>query len=120
MAETVSGPRAAQIQAAMDLLVGRLPDNGPNVDEIGHPVTDEPAPGPELRAQLAEANERADQGEARGWAKAVQALLDVDRYRAWWRQVDSTDDDFVRMPDRRALARYLEAVGPDGTADGDG
>jgi hypothetical protein len=55
------------------------------------------------------------EAEARGWAKAVQALLDVDRYRAWWRQVDSTDDDFVRMPDRRALARYLEAVGPDGT-----
>jgi hypothetical protein len=115
------------------------------VDEIGHPVTDEPALGPELRAENArltaevaeamtgwrkvtqgyliaahecdQAVKRADQGEARGWAKAVQALTDVDRYRAWWRQVDSTDDDFVRMPDRRALARYLEALGPDGTAE---
>lgn len=84
------------------------------VDEIGHPVTDEPALGPELRAQLADANERADQGEARGWAKAVQALRDGERYEHWWIYGGAGErhGDSIRL----RCADYLEAVGPDGTA----
>lgn len=105
------------------------------VDEIGHPVTDEPALGADLRAEnarlaaeLDEAREERaylrlmtstlqeerDQGEARGWAKAVQALRDYGRYHAW------VSREPFRAPTSSGwlwhIADYLEAVGPDRTA----
>lgn len=58
------------------------------VDEIGHPVTDEPALGPEYRAEIRQL--RADMAEARsdlaGWRAAYQALsLKTRRFWNAWR-----------------------------------
>lgn len=53
------------------------------------------------------------QGEARGYARAVATLRDDDGFRAW--QDAHPDAAYASQAVRKTLARYLEAVGPDGT-----
>lgn len=124
MASEPSGPRAAQIQAVRDLLNDRAigysdPDLAAQLVDAVHAAGRDKGerPTPHLdrvKAELAEANERADQGEARGWAKAVGALLDDQRFDAWRREHAPLVSAFHWA--RRHAADYLEAVGPDGTA----
>ncbi len=78
--------------------------------------------GDARRARLADAlwpavermvREAATQAEARGWAAAVEALRDDQRYRTWWRHTDGR----LRISEqfRGHAADYLEAVAPKAT-----
>lgn len=64
------------------------------------------------RADAAEA--QLDQAEARGWAAAVEALRDDQRYERWWtaRGDYPPGGRYWETAPRNHLADYLEAVGP--------
>ncbi|GAB3817747.1 hypothetical protein [Micromonospora zhanjiangensis] len=49
-----------------------------------------------------------DTAHAQGWAAAIAALLDRDRYMTWWESVDVQPDGTAQQH----LARYLAAVAP--------
>jgi hypothetical protein len=62
-----------------------------------------------------EARREREQGEARGWAKAVQALRDDARYEQWWNRIPRHPEaTYWAKTGRDHLAGYLEAVGPGG------
>lgn len=67
-------------------------------------------------AERNEAQRDRDQGEARGWAKAVAALRDLSRYSRWHAEQLATGRRWETHA-RHVAADYLEAVGPDGAAD---
>jgi hypothetical protein len=95
-----SGARAAQIQAVRDVTAWAEMDD-------------------QLASEVVDAVHAAgrDQGDARSYQQAVANARNNDLYRTWWRTtgIDWDEDDWLNQPARRALARYLEAVGPGGT-----
>ena len=84
--------------------LGDVPDGADQIpsDPVGR--TDR------LIAEVGQLRAEQDAAHALGWRDAVAALVDDETYMDWWESSGAYPDE----PARSHLARYLDAVGPNG------